>query len=384
VRKLLKCNTCARTYPESSLKWRCICGGHLVLETEVTPFLEDAGKLSFPLSQWRYRSSLPLTENSSIVSMGEGMTPLISGNWSGSEIFFKLDFLCPTGSYKDRGISFLVSRLRELGVKQLIEDSSGNAGASMAAYCARAGIECEIYVPEYTSQGKCIQIEMYGARLKKIPGTREDTTKAAENAADKVYYASHNWSPYFVHGIKTIAYELWEQSGGSMVDHIIVPAGQGSLVMGIYLGFSELKNSGIITEIPAIHAVQSERCAPLYYAYIRGLDKPGSISKMETIAEGISSAKPVKGDIVLDNIRNSGGSVITVGEEAIWDSFNRLASMGIYVEPTSAVVTAAFDKLIEEKRISGSERVVALLTGSGLKATDKLLHHKDDLEDKGI
>jgi threonine synthase len=269
----------------------------------------------------------------------------------------------------------LVSKLKELDVDHLVEDSSGNAGASMAAYCSRAGISCEIFVPEYTSPGKCVQIEMYGANLKRIKGSREDTTRAAEEASSSRYYASHNWSPYFVHGIKSLAYEIYEQTGNSFPDHIVVPVGQGSLVMGLFQGFSELKRAGRIKDIPSLIAVQSSRCAPLCKAWKEGLSRPVAIKKHETAAEGISSSDPVKGDVVIANVIESGGKFVTVDDPQVWSSLYDLACAGFYVEPTSAVIGAALDEILTDGTVPHSANVMAILTGSGLKATEKILHH---------
>lgn len=374
---MLHCPCCSRDFPESSLLWKCHCGSYLVYHPEKTGPIDENLISTRPHDMWRYREVLPLGKGLTPVSMGEGMTPLIKADWEGREVLFKLDYLCPTGSYKDRGMAYLVSRLVELGVDQVVEDSSGNAGASMAAYCGRAGIGCEIFVPDYTSAGKCVQIEMYGARLRRIPGTREDTTRAAEREAESVYYASHNWSPYFVHGIKTFAYEIWEQLGWKVPDNVVLPAGQGSLVMAARLGFQELFDAGKIPKLPKIFAVQSANCAPLFEAFRRGERIPAKIEKRETIAEGISSAEPVKGDLVLSDVRSGGGKLLKVEEKDIWEGFLRLCALGFYVEPTSAVVGAALDELFGNGLAEEGTITVALLTGSGLKATDKILHYRE-------
>lgn len=374
---MLYCPRCSAVYSETDLAWRCNCGGYLIYKPETTGFPDKKDLQGRTPDIWRYREVLPLGEGNEPVSMGEGMTPLVPSMWNGREVLFKMDQLCPTGSYKDRGISYLVSKLKELGVKKIIEDSSGNAGASMAAYCTRASMECEIFVPEYTSAGKCVQIEMYGARLRRIPGTREDTTRAAEKEAEHTYYASHNWSPYFIHGIKTFAYEIWEQLGYQAPRNLILPLGQGSLIMGARLGFQELLDMGKIERLPRIFGVQSANCAPLYQAFIHNGKLPVAIEKKETIAEGISSAEPVKGDLVLHDIRASGGAVLEAEEKDIWSSFLKICSLGFYVEPTSAIVGPALEQLYASGLISSEERTVALLTGSGLKATDKIIHYRD-------
>lgn len=371
---MLKCLKCGASYGDDKPIWRCPdCGGHLDHITEKPLSISPEEIKRGPLSMWRYGKTMPVRSPEKAVTMGEGLTPLIPVELNGVKPLVKMDFLCPTGSYKDRGISVLVSRLRELGIASLIEDSSGNAGAAMAAYCAAGGLNCSVYVPDYTSAGKCVQIEAYGAELIRVPGTREDTTDAAMAAARETYYGSHNWSPWFVEGVKTFAYEIWEQLGWTAPDHLVLPLGQGSLVLGAYRAFSELREMGLIDHIPKIHGVQSANCAPLAKAYESGLDVPENITKRETVAEGISSATPLRGAEVLEAVKRSGGSIVAVDEKPIVDGIFALASRGIYVEPTSAVVVPGISKLMESGAISKGEETVVFLSGSGLKATDKIL-----------
>jgi threonine synthase len=356
------------------LSWRCECGGPLSCDESAFRF-EPTDSLP---GLWRYASSLPVADAARPVTLGEGMTPLSACVWDYGagkvEIRCKFDALSPTGSYKDRGVAVQISRLKELGVTRLVEDSSGNAGASMAAYAAAAGIACDIYVPESASEGKCVQIAAYGANLKRIPGPREATTSAAEEAAGTVYYASHNWSPYFPQGIKTYAFEVFEQLGGVAPEAVIVPAGQGSLVAGAWRGFSEICRSGKASRPPRIYGVQSENCSPLYEAWKSGKSVPGPCVKKETMAEGIASAVPVRGAAVLEAARESDGGFVTATEKEIWESCERLFSLGFYVEPTSATALAGLEKLLRQGTIKPGENIVVLLSGFGLKATDKILH----------
>ena len=161
--------------------------------------------------------------------MGEGFTPLEEIELDGHRVLLKIDYLFPTGSYKDRGATVLISKVKELGIRKVVEDSSGNAGSAIAAYCAKAGIECEIYVPQATSPEKLVQIQAYGATLKRVEGSREKTAEVAMGAASKFYYASHCWNPFFLHGTKTFAFEIWEQMDGKVPDVLILPVGHGTL-----------------------------------------------------------------------------------------------------------------------------------------------------------
>ncbi len=371
---MLYCEKCGQKFPEKMLLWRCGCGGPLNCDTASFRFAPDP---SLP-GIWRYASSLPVDEPARAVRLGEGMTPLAPCVWDygagETEILCKYDALSPTGSYKDRGVAVQISRMKELGVPRLVEDSSGNAGASMAAYAAAAGMECEIFVPDSASEGKCVQIEAYGATLRRIPGPREATTAAAEDAAKSVYYASHNWSPYFPEGIKTYAFEIYEQLGDSLPDNIVVPAGQGSLVRGAWRGFGEILKVRREGKMPRVFGVQSEHCSPLHEAWKTNASAPAPFAAKPTIAEGIASAVPVRGSAALKAVRESGGAFVAVSEKEIWAAFERLARLGLYVEPTSATAPAGLTRLLREGIIKPGERTVMLFSGSGLKATDKILH----------
>ncbi len=370
---MLVCSNCSRVFSTAEPRWQCDCGGYLILNSQGMFRQEDLPKR--PPGLWRYREALGIQDSANIVSLGEGSTPLVNISLDGYSTAVKLDYLCPTGSYKDRGSSVMVSKLKEWGVTEVIEDSSGNAGASVAAYAALAGIRANIYIPESTSLGKAAQIRLYGATLVKIAGTREDTARAAWEAAAEVFYASHNWSPFFLAGMKTAAYELAEQYSWQPPDWILTPAGGGSLLVGLYLGFVDLLNAGLISAIPRLAAVQSASCDPIYRAWNAGCADVPESEKKPTAMEGISVAKPVRGKTILQAIRNSRGVVTTVTDEAVWKNLEKLGSQGIYVEPTAAAAPAALSSLRDAGIIGPRERLAVMLTGSGLKATDKVVEH---------
>jgi threonine synthase len=301
--------------------------------------------------------------------MGEGFTPLEEMDFNGHRVLLKIDYLFPTGSYKDRGATVLISKAKELGIKKVVEDSSGNAGSAVAAYCARAGIECEIYVPQATSLGKLVQIQAYGANLEKIEGSREKTAQVAMEAASKVYYASHCWNPFFLHGTKTFALEIWEQMGWKTPDVLILPVGHGTLFLGAYIGFKELKEAGMVKRIPRLVAVQSASCAPLHEAFKKGWKETRPIEKRESVAEGIAIAEPVRGRQVLEVIRETDGEVLTVTEKEIGVAMREMGMKGHFIEPTSAATIAGLKKYVKHIK---KEVVVSTLTGMGLKAAGKI------------
>jgi threonine synthase len=319
---------------------------------------------------WRYREAIPILQDEHILSLGEGFTPLEEMEFNGHRVLLKIDYLFPTGSYKDRGATVLVSKLRELGIRKVVEDSSGNAGSAIAAYCARAGIGCEIYVPESTSSGKLVQIQAYGATVKKVEGSREKTAEVAMEAASKIYYASHCWNPFFLHGTKTFAFEIWEQIGWKAPDALVLPVGHGTLFLGAYIGFKELEDAGKVERIPRLVGIQSAACAPLYQAFKKGWKENFPTEKKETMAEGIAIANPVRGRQILEAIRETGGEVLAVTEKEIGVALKEMSRKGHFIEPTSAATVAGLKKYLKNNK---KEVVVSTLTGMGLKSVEKML-----------
>ncbi len=306
-----------------------------------------------------------------IISFEEGFTPLLPAELDGRSVWIKQDHLFPTGSYKDRGASVLMSKVKELGISRVVEDSSGNAGCAIAAYSAKGRIQSEIYVPDSTSPGKLAQIEAYGAVLKKIPGSREDTARAVWDAAQKDYYASHSWNPFFFQGTKTWAFEVWEQLGWKAPDTILLPVGNGTLLLGAFIGFGELLEAGMIREIPRMIGVQSVHCAPLARAFREGLKEIPKIQPQETLAEGIAIAEPVRGKQIVEAVKKSGGSFLSVQEEEVKRALRLTGRMGFYVEPTAAAAVAGVLQYL--KSSDPEETIVSVFTGHGLKATEKIL-----------
>ncbi len=366
----LVCTSCGKEYSPGELRWKCVCGGFFDLHFTFSFDREKVKKRG--CTMWRYRETLPLSDDKNIVSFGEGFTPLLEIKVDDTVLLVKQEQLFASGSYKDRGASLLVSKIKELGVRKVVEDSSGNAGASIASYCASAGIECSIYVPADTSRGKLVQIESYGANLVKVQGSREDTASAVAGAAANIYYASHSWNPYFFHGTKTFAYEVVEQLDWNVPDTVILPAGNGTLLLGACIGFTELKDRGITGKMPKIIGVQSLECAPVYYGYINGMQVPAKIVPGKTAAEGIAIAEPLRGWQMIEAVRSSGGEFLAVSESEIKDSFYLMAGSGYFIEPTSAAVIAGARKYLSGMEKGRREVIVTVFTGHGLKAAEKI------------
>jgi len=328
-----------------------------------------------PHNVWRYRELLPIRDEGSIITLGEGWTPITRSRRYGEaaglkKLEFKLEFLNPTGSLKDRGTTVTVSRARELGVSHVADDTSGNAGASLAAYCAKAGIKCTIYVPEHTPHEKLVQASIYGAEVVRVPGSRSEAARVVFNLYRKgeIFYASHNLSPLFLDGMKTFAFELAEQTGGELPDHIVFPVGGGTLLVGASKGFSELIQLGWVERSPTIHAVQSSACDPIVQAFRKGSRRVEGVVEGDTVAGGIRIARPARGGQVLEAIYQTGGSAVSVTDREILEQQLLLARMeGIFAEPTSCAALAGLRRLVEEGVIRPDESVLVPITGFGLK-----------------
>ena len=315
----------------------------------------------------------PLHDSSSIVSLGEGNTPCVELLSTGKllnlrQLYGKLEFLNPTSSFKDRGTAVMMSVAREQGVTEIVEDSSGNAGASVAAYAARTGIKAHIFAPASAPDAKIGQIKVYGAQTHSIEGPREAAADAAVAFANErgLVYASHNLSPYFIEGTKTFSYEVASQLGDGLPDHLVMPVGNGSLFIGAWKGFQELLDSGQISKMPRFHCVQAKAISPIVAAYEDNewTHKKGA----STVAGGIASASPPRKAQVLAVLRATEGAAVAVEEEEILEWQKLLAQEdGIYCEPTSAAAFAGLARLVETGEIRSSETVLVPVTGSGLK-----------------
>ena len=266
----------------------------------------------------------------------------------------------------------MVSILRAQGVTRLLEDSSGNGGAAIAAYAAAGGLRAKILVPASTAQDKIVQTRAYGAEIERIPGTRQDTSDAAEREAARIFYAGHNWQPFFLQGTKTLAYELWEDLDFNAPDNVIIPTGAGSNVLGCDIGFSELLSRGEIARLPRLFAAQPENCAPLNASFMDGSDDLVPVEVRPTIAEGASIARPVRAREVLGALRRCGGATVAVPEAEIEKALFDLGRIGLYAEPTSALAAAALTQLIERGAVQTGETTVLVLTGAGLKTTRRV------------
>lgn len=363
------CMNCDEEYTPEPLLIRCDCGSALWVKPEKSFSKSDL--ITDDFTMWRYSKVYPLDKESVDISFNETITPLASAKISNVNILAKMDSLMPTGSFKDRGAAMVVNYLNSHGIRSISEDSSGNGGSAYAGYAAKGNFDCNIFVPAGTSLGKTVQTRLYGARCLEIEGSREDVALAAMNSKEThdSYYVGHNWHPLFIEGVKSIAYEIWEQCGYKTPDNFIAPAGNGSLLAGAYLGFQELLKGGAIDKMPRLFGIQTEGIQPFVQQFNNESIEIGST---DTLAEGIKIQRSYRIDEIIDFVRQSKGGFVSVNETQIEEALRSMGKQGFFIEPTSAAAFAGIKKLIDSGDIVDGEITVGVVTGNGLKATNTL------------
>ncbi|MFB6095726.1 MAG: threonine synthase [Halodesulfurarchaeum sp.] len=366
----LACRACGRTYPAGPEEpWRCECGHALDFGTqpdrELHPRAENPPEeLDRDLGMWAFEELLPVPRS---VTLGEGFTPLVEApDW---DAVFKLEYVFPSGSFKDRGATTTISRAAELGVDRVIEDSSGNAGAAIAQYAARAGIEARIYVPEGVKPSKLAAIQRTGADTVRVSGGRSAVTAACLEGVESGdgWYASHAWNPAFYAGTATVAMEIAAQRGWSAPDVMVVPVGHGTLLLGAYRGFAALYEVGWIDSMPRLLGVQAAGVAPLVEAVETGESAESKADGRNDLADGIQIEEPARLSQLREAVAATDGAVIAVDEAATSRALDELHRAGFHVEPTSAVAVAGLEAYRERRSIAPDTDIVVPLTGSGLK-----------------
>ena len=403
----LACPECGATVRD---RWRCDCGAPLEFADPPIPEGTAPGPGSGQRGErdgidardglWAFEALLAVGDDpADRVTLGEGMTPLVDADvgasaaepdaeaegddsagaddWSAA---FKLEYVFPTGSFKDRGATTTLTRARELGVERVVEDSSGNAGAAIATYAARAGIDAAVYVPADVKASKLRAIRRAGAEPVRIEGSRADVTEACvaalgeggegEQAGDGVgsaWYASHAWNPAFFEGTATVAYEIAFQRGWEAPDAVVTPLGHGTLFLGAYRGFRRLKRAGWIDRVPRLFGAQAAGVAPVVRE-LHGADAADPGDRVNAAADGIQIAEPVRKREILDAVADTDGDALAVTQATVERELDRLHAAGFYTEPTCAVAPAALRELRERGTLAADADVVVPLTGSGLKS----------------
>ncbi|WP_254542864.1 pyridoxal-phosphate dependent enzyme [Halomarina pelagica] len=349
---MLYCPACGTEYDD---RWRCECGHPLEFAEEPRP---DRYEPDPREGLWAYTPFLPVEKR---VTLGEGYTPLVDApKWDAG---FKLEYVFPTGSFKDRGATATLSRAVEVGAERVVEDSSGNAGAAIATYAARAGVDCTIYVPAAVKESKVRAIERAGAEVVRVEGSREAVTEACVEAVETCggWYASHAWNPAFFAGTATFAYEVAHQRDWTVPDAVVLPLGHGTLFLGAYRGFRALREAGWTDRMPRLLGVQAAGYDPITQAL------HGSSDGRNDLADGIQIREPVRRDEILTAIEATDGDAISVDAAATERELDALHANGFYTESTSAVAPAGLREYRERGVIDADADVVVPLTGSGLK-----------------
>ena len=354
------CSKCGRTEAVTTRRAHCGCGGLWKLDDQPPEF--DPGEIdTHEWSQFRYRKFMALDgESWRGVSMGEGMTPVVRLD---EDVLLKMDYFMPTLSFKDRGAAVLVAHCKAIGVDRVVQDSSGNAGNSVAAYCAKAGIACEIFVPEGTSPKKIDMIRAHGAVCTVVPGSRDHCADVCRAKVEQegVYYANHVYNPFFYEGTKTYIYEVLEQLG-RIPANLVIPVGNGTLFLGVMFALEHLERSGMIDRI----ALQSQNCDPLLRAAEQRGTEPAAVTPTPTIAEGIAIGKPMRGAEILALAKKHSVRFVHAPEDQIMDARAALARRGVYCEHTTAANYAAY---LEYCRLYGkTPDTLITMCGAGLKS----------------
>jgi threonine synthase len=354
----LVCPVCDRTDAD---RWRCPCGAPLEFASEPRPDgpAPDFSAFDSRRGLWAFSEFLPVTRH---VTLGEGFTPLVDApEWDAT---FKLEYVSPTGSFKDRGAATVVSRAVERGADLVVEDSSGNAGAAIATYAARAGLDADIYVPASVADAKRRAIEAVGARVVEVAGDRETVAAACRNVVEAseerrssfAWYASHAWNPVFFAGTATFGIELAAQRDWAVPDAVVVPLGHGTMLLGAYRGFRALVEAGWTDRMPRLLAVQAAGYAP-----IAGHLGP----ETNDLADGIRVREPVRREAVVDAIDATDGDAVAVSSDAVSRAHDALRAGGFDVEPTAAAAVAGLREYRDRGALERGADVVVPLTGRG-------------------
>jgi threonine synthase len=375
----LECSLCGKRFEAGGVYNLCDCSGPLLVSYDLnalrhtwTPEALAHG----PKTMWRYAPVLPPVNGNSIVSLGEGMTPLVRTPRLGArvgadDLLVKDEGLNPTGSFKARGLSCAVSMAKELGIRKLAIPSAGNAASALAAYAAAAGIESHIFMPRDVPQANFIECKAFGAHVTLVDGLISDCAKmvAAGAKTEGWFDVSTLKEPYRIEGKKTMGYEVAEQLGWKLPDVIFYPTGGGVGIIGMWKAFAEMEALGWVgSQRPKMIAVQTEGCQPVVRAYEQGTPRSEFWEGAHTVAAGLRVPKPLGDFLILNAVRESGGTCIAVSDDDLLEAGIQLASdEGMFVAPEGAACVAALQKLLASGFLKRDEKIVIYNTGSGLK-----------------
>lgn len=379
----LECSCCAKRYPAGQVYNLCECGAPLFARYDLrraSPKLEQRNLRSRPASLWRYREVLPVADEASIISLGEGFTPLLRARRLGDKLgipnlYLKDESQNPTGSFKARGMTVAVSMAHQLGIRRLAVPSAGNAGGALAAYAAKAGLQSAVFMPEGTPIANRLECVMHGAAVKMVPGSIKDCGRVMrETLTGDWFDVSTLREPYRVEGKKTMAYEVWEQMGGRLPDAMIYPTGGGTGLIGMWKAFDEMQELGWIgARRPRMFAVQAQHCAPMVRAFAAGLERAEEWKDPETVASGLRVPAAIGDFLILRALRQSRGAALAVSDEEMLAAVREIAETeGLIISPEGGATLAGFKRLLADGFLAGHESTVLFLTATGYKYLETL------------
>jgi len=380
----IACPRCRSCFPLGKVINLCPCGSPLLVQYDLKRIKRTAKKSDLkgrPSSLWRYSEFLPLRADKNRVSLGEGFTPLVEAGRLASElklkrVWIKDEAQNPTGSFKDRGLSVAISLAKELGIKKVAVPSAGNAGGSLAAYAARAGIEAYVFMPKDSPKANIFEVERYGAKLTLVDGLVHDCGRlvAEQREVEGWFDVSTLKEPYRVEGKKTLGFEIAEQLNWQLPDVIIYPTGGGTGLIGMWKGFQELEGVGWIgPKRPRMVSVQAEECAPIVRAFHEGREKAEPWLRARTIASGLRVPQAVADFLMLKVIRESGGTALSVSDQEMVTEIHRVGRLeGLFFCPEGGAGVAALSRLVKEGWVKSTETVLIFNTASGVKYMDIL------------
>lgn len=377
----LECANCGLRHEARVLQNLCVeCGKPLLVRYDLNAAAQTLTTRSLKereSSLWRYREVLPVSNRDNVVSFGEGWTPLLHADRLAANLSVKLNLFIkdegqnPTQSFKARGMTAAISMAKELGVRKVAVPSAGNAAGAMAAYAAGAGIEAHIFMPSDTPKANVVECQQTGATVTLVDGLITDCGKivAERKESEGWFDVSTLKEPYRVEGKKTMGYELAEQFEWTLPDVIIYPTGGGTGLIGMWKAFDEMERMGWIgLKRPRMISVQSATCAPIVRAFEKGERFADEFENASTVASGLRVPKAIGDFLILDAIRASGGTAISVSDDELIRAVAEIGSAtGIFCAPEGAACLPALRKLIERDLVNEGETVVLFNTGSGVK-----------------
>ena len=381
----LECTSCGETHPADEPNRICLAFGKVLYARYDLGGVRKklnrnllAGRVN---NMWRYREVMPVTSEENIVTLGEGMTPLLKASNLGNQLgcynlYIKDEGLNPTGSFKARGLSAAVSKAKELGLTRITMPSAGNAAGAMAAYCAHGGLEAHVFMPKDAPIANRQECDTFGARVTLIDGLISDAGRISrEKAAEMgLFDVSTLQEPYRVEGKKTMGYEIVEQLGWTTPDVIVYPTGGGTGIVGIWKAFSEMIELGWLDKVTTrMFSVQAEGCAPIVRAFHNGDQYAEPWEHAQTKASGMRVPSAIGDYLILNALRESGGSALTVSDDEMIEAVRDMAkSEGVYAAPEGGATLAALRKLLESGQVDPSMSIVLMNTGAAYKYLEVL------------